>query len=512
MYYIYPVWKTSLMNRILLMFLFIGLPAVVNAQVFPKEGSELNYRIIGFTFPENKGAVKGTVQIAAGTFNSADSFEQRLLPEVTIAGNKVVTEVPSFGQQYTWRVIYRGKKGVINKSELHHFSVGSIPTTDTSSVRLRILKPATAYTTAYVFSDASKILYDMAGNPVWYMPYISGVTDRNTVIRDMKLSCKNTITFLANDKPHEISYDGLLLWKAPRGGKVASDSMERYHHEVTRLSNGHYMTLGTELFPMMWVKDSAKDSTLVEASEVGMSKSQMSHMKLNYGTIVEYDEQNTLVWWWKSSYFYKDIEYVNPTNNRRIYDLHENAFYYDEKRNTIHVSFKNISQILKINYPEGSMADAYGGILTPENPDDTMFSEQHGIKITKNGNLLVFNNNTNNLTRPPKIVLLKEPAKAGEKLKKIWEYSYPLDLHNVRRMPLTNGGNVVELPDESIFASLCTPYSNMFIVSKEKKLLWDAIQEKVNPGTKEWMPMTIYRASIISSRDELEQLIWQGRK
>ena len=54
----------------------------------------------------------------------------------------------------------------------------------------------------------------------------------------------------------------------------------------------------------------------------------------------------------------------------------------------------------------------------------------------------------------------------------------------------------------------------MFIVNKDKKELWSAVYEKYNVTTKKWeMPdKTVYRASIITSRKELEQLIWNSEK
>jgi hypothetical protein len=49
----------------------------------------------------------------------------------------------------------------------------------------------------------------------------------------------------------------------------------------------------------------------------------------------------------------------------------------------------------------------------------------------------------------------------------------------------------------------------VFIVSRNKEITWSAIPERWNMESKKWCNYWLtYRASIISSRKELEQLIW----
>ena len=74
----------------------------------------------------------------------------------------------------------------------------------------------------------------------------------------------------------------------------------------------------------------------------------------------------------------------------------------------------------------------------------------------------------------------------------------------------TSGGNVVELPDGSLFASMCVRYGNVLIVGRDKKLVWNAISEKWVPGLKKWTVTGNYRASIITGQKELERLVWGG--
>ena len=41
-------------------------------------------------------------------------------------------------------------------------------------------------------------------------------------------------------------------------------------------------------------------------------------------------------------------------------DVHENAFFFDEKNKVIYISFKYISTIIKLKYPEGIVLNTYG--------------------------------------------------------------------------------------------------------------------------------------------------------
>ena len=74
-----------------------------------------------------------------------------------------------------------------------------------------------------------------------------------------------------------------------------------------------------------------------------------------------------------------------------------------------------------------------------------------------------------------------------------------------------SGGNVIELPDRSMFTSLSTDlYSNIFIVSVDKKILWSAFPEKWNQIETKWEPIYQYRASIITKQKEIGLLLWNG--
>lgn len=507
------------------------------SQILPAENSRLNYRIIGFSFPPLAQADSYKVEVAVGHFTNEDSFAQHIISQSAVSKiNRVIGEVPYFGYRYTWRAV-SADSAKVAKGSLHYFSTMFLPKLDTFETRLRILRQAEKYCDAYFFLDGYKVLYDINGAPVWFIPTTPQMLKENVAFRDIKCTPQGTITYLHDQDAYEINYNGDVLWKAPNNGKVSGDGEERYHHEFTRLSNGHYMVLGVE-----------------HAAWAGEAIPGYKNDSVEFGTIIEYDSKGRIVWSWKSSGYFKasDVVYYKPSLQLKTTDVHENAFFFDERAQIIYVSFKNLSRILKVKYPEGRVIRSYGETFRPGVPQqgNGLFCDQHACALTKKGYLLLYNNNgCSDSTSFPRITMLQEPVSEMDKIKKVWEYECILDTidvnpavnvdtakavekkavdkkvagkkqtrngHALKSTPLavrgwirtTTGGNVMELQDSDLFVCMNTQYSRLFIVSPEKKILWSAIPEKKYPERNEWhITQNQYRASLIT-RSDLEHLIW----
>ena len=105
--------------------------------------------------------------------------------------------------------------------------------------------------------------------------------------------------------------------------------------------------------------------------------------------------------------------------------------------------------------------------------------------------------------------MMQEPANERDALKKVWEYQCTVEGNNNRKF--TSGGNVIELPDHSLFVCMGSFYSKVFIVSRDKKVLWSALPEKYIPADKKWYPFHQSRANIVT-RQQVENLIWNSEK
>ncbi len=495
------------------LFLFLLITARLSGQILPAEGSSLNYRLIGFSFPSQPDVSNYKIEIAQGNYATKGSFEKNIIEKENCKTNKIILEVPSFGKEYTWRVVYNGAP--TGDNSLHHFRTKIIPDVADYGSRLRILKKAEKYENAYVFVDGNNALYDMSGRPVWF-PYIKGL-DSVQSLRDMKLSPRGTITFVLGDQAFEINYGGDILWRGPNNGTVSGDGSEHYHHQLSRLKNGHYMVLGNEYALCKFPDSTDKNMHIVENENFKLENYSMDYMKINMGTVIEYDEKGNVAWYWKSSkYFYgSDVEnYRNPDAKDPFnIDVHANAFFLDEKNKTIYISYKNINRIIKVKYPEGDVLRSYGEIYQPGAAavGTELFHGQHDCFNSESGSLILYNNNSANRAFAPKIIALQEPATAEGGLKTIWEYQCTTeDTSDVAKMKYNwnTGGNVIELPGQMLFACMGGTYSKVFIIDANKEVQWSALPEKWSVAEKAWLPATGYRASIMTSRKEIEALVW----
>ncbi len=481
-------------------------------QIVPREGDTLNYRLVGFTSPEIGKDKNAMLQVAAGYYLSEDSFKANIISTATFVAGKRVVELPAFGRSYTWRVLPNGKKNVKIPPTLHHFKTGWSKWLDSNLYRIRVTKKAQTYKDGFVFSDRNKVIYNMAGNPVWYMPSISGIIFDYTSIRDFSFSDRGTITMMAGTVPCEIDYTGKVLWVAPGANIRSGDSAPDYHHEFRILNNGNYMVMGNQ---NLYVDKQMKlhgDSVMIIVPKTQALNSGAKYKKMKFGTLLEFNRAGKLIWSWRSADHLAETRAALPKLTGVLQDNHENSFFFDEQKKFIYISYKTTHQIVKIKYPEGRIIAVYDGFAGSKVPDDNfLFCDQHSVKLSREGYLCVFSNNTTSSNMPPTVLIMREPTNAIEKLSAFWEYAYPVSEDNVDEMRATNGGNIMELPDRSFFVSMCHPFGNLFIVNRKKEIMWDAVLENWNSTKLKWTEESQYRASFVATRQQFESLIWHGK-
>jgi len=158
----------------------------------------------------------------------------------------------------------------------------------------------------------------------------------------------------------------------------------------------------------------------------------------------------------------------------------------------------------------------YGELYVPGNLEmkNDLFCGQHACRRSIDGYIYLYNNNSCNRLcgQMPTILMLQEPVKKGDALKKVWEYECTLDslpADEQAKIKFETGGGVYELPDRAILCCMAGSYDKVFIVSRDKKVLWSALPEQWNPFEKKWKVVPGYRASFITRKD-LEKLIWEG--
>ena len=482
---------------------------VVPKGILPEENDSLCWRLIGFSFPAAaEGSATYKIEIAKGAYTDEESFEKNIIYTTSTSENKVIGEVPDFGCQYTWRTTSRDRSSDKEiTGPLCHFSVKTSPDVDSTTLWFNVVKPNAQYKDDYIFLDYTKVLYDMNGKPVWFIPGSEQPQYRSSTPGDMKITTDSTITFITDGVGYEMTYDGLVLWRLP------VKKNRYFHHEFMRLPNGHYMGLtykdiNGDIPPLR------KDTVITDAYDSsGYYRSRL------YTNLEEYDRQGNMVWSWDG------MQYNNRSDMRlrkwgdvpeMDHDLHPNAFFFDTKNNVIYLSLRNINRIIKIKYPEGKVLNTYGNVYHPGswNMDNGLFSGQHSLGVSHDGYLYMYNNNIAAKWHIPTLAMFAEPAPGGTELKKVWEYQFPANVDSAvaAKLFFLQGGSAHELADGSFFVMMGRQCPKMWIINRDKQVVWSAVPEKFDSARGRWALYTgIYRAGICSRKD-IEGLIWKAEK
>jgi hypothetical protein len=484
--------------------------------LWPEEGSRLHYRIIDFGSEVHGDCVKYILQVAPGHFYKDLEFAKAIvLRDSSTIGNLVAT-VPFFGNEYTWRWVYVNKSGNRVAGLLHHFATKTCPNVDTAKVRLRVIKSALKYKDAFLLLDGCNAMFNMKGEPLWFLPDIDDVVNEKSLVRDMKVTPQGTITLLVRDRAYEISYDGKILWSAPPAKLMNGVALYGYHHEFTKLANGHYLVLGSEQCCVAVRYRGGDDSSLLVTGDE-LRESDSVHIvsrNMPFANIVEFDIPGKVVWEYRSSAYFtgSDILYHRDPDGSVNCRVHDNGFFFDERSQTILISFKDISRLLKVSYPDGKVLGAYGGKFTPQfkQGNNSNYCYQHCCKVAEDGSIYLYNNNSCHPAEMPSVVRLRAPKTGSGELSRIAEYKCTLeeaDKKDSATMEYGIGGSVTSLPDQSFFVSMSGNYGKMFIVSPTNEILWSAMAEKFDSNQKIWLKVQQYRTSIVMDAKQKEALL-----
>lgn len=473
------------------------------AQVIPVENDTLNFRIAGFKVPPQPLARNYIFEVAFGRLTDEAEFEKHIISRVKSSEHTAVIELPSFGQEYTWRAVVTGKKAQ-NKPTLYHFITGNARYTDTSKYRLKVISNSGEYNDVLVLFDNAPIMYDLTGKLVWYIPDIPGIIGAGRGLRDLKPTPQGTFTLLNDYGAFEFDYRGKVLWRAPDKGIISGDSSEHYHHDFSRLGNGHYMVEGMQY--MLRKIPANTDTTNFFTDKTMVKKDGDYYKTIDCATLIEYDSAGNILWNWKSFNVFTDSDYFakkNPDGTLNS-EPHINSFYFDELKNVIYLSLRNYSQILKIAYPSGKVLERYGMPLSQQSQesDKMLFRAQHCVRLTDDGNIVLFNNMTDRYnsreqgfnTYVSTIKILKEDHSS---LIPLWEFPCNIDTFAI---PCgQSGGSVSLLPDHSILACMGIA-GRAFIVDPSKKVLWNALPQYNDDYNNQWLTSALYRTSYMQKK------------
>ena len=505
------------MNRFLLLLLTLifSCQFTTYAQVTPASRSTVNYRLVGFSVPEQKGVTTYEFEVFEYVITDSGTTLEKQVIKQKAKKNRLIATVPKFGTTYTWKVNYYTNEKKTGSSELYRFATSYSKKTDTSLFRFRVLTKNKTYKDLLFFSDNTHALYNLEGEPIWFVPDIPGIVDEKVRLRDLKITNDGTITFLTDSAICEIDYHANVLWVIKKTDTITGD----FHHEFTKLPNGHYMVCGreniTRAIPEKYIKDTLLYKNVVDVGKQG----NQYFYKFPCGTLIEYDSARNVVWQWKASEHFTDDDFFKKLSITGILNpnTHMNSFYFDDKKKVIYISYRDINRISKIDYPGGNILMEYGENYTNsvKIKGHDLFYSQHHATINSDGDLMLFNNNiiakTDGKVTENKIssvLVLEEPYNQLEDIKVKWEFSCNMDTLTSSHTLI--GGSAYELSDKNILVCMGN-VNRVFIASKGKTILWDALSESKNEDNT-WKPIGNYRISPFHSSNNLETAIYNPTK
>lgn len=504
------------MYRLLLTLLCIATFDAVLAQHFPKEGDTLNYRLAGFSTQAKEGVTKYLFEIADPTLPQKKSMPAVILSQTADTCRAVIL-LPSFNKNYLWRVSYLDKRNrVIATTPYIKFRTGYFTTIDTSQYRMRIFSNSYVPDDIYLVMDYTTVIYDLNGNPVWFLPSINLGSDKNVQMRDVKPTRYGTFTSTSFWGAHEFNYNGTRIWEAPNDGKVSGDTSEAYHHEFTRLKSGNYMVAAAQRKNMQ-VPSTYKVKQEAVESGLFTKKGEHYYREVPTDNLIEYNAKGEVVWYWKALDHFAEADFFRTRDygaNSLDVDMHLNSFFFDEKNKVIYMSFRNMDEVIKIEYPSGKILKRYGAIWLNDSTksDKKLFYGQHCVVKKPDGRIYLFNNNTNRKimmdeqareNTPSHVnIFVEDSSKTG--LKKIWDFSCDIDTYAKKHGGA--GGSVAVLPGGNILVNMGSA-GRVFIVDENKKVLWNAIPQSADANGN-WYNLAPYRVNFIRKKD-IEKYIFR---
>ncbi len=479
-------WISVLTRKGIILFLIccVLLPALVEAQVSPKNGSKLNFTQVLFEVNDIQAANSYEFKIIqkGGDFKYPLILQNDATP-VTIIENL------DFGGRYEWKVTaFDSESKVVFESEIFYFQIETSPFVDVKINRFQIIKDEPGeYKNGLIFLDNSRVAINRQGKPVWFLPNLSGVNTGRDRIRDVKLTSAGTVTFMAVKFCREIDLNGNSLWETPKVSIASNDTIENYHHDFLRLNSGNYLAMTSN------------------KRVVDFNIGRLNLKEIRPAVIVEYNQFGDTVWTWDSGSYITDNDILEVGEDffRGSTVGHMNSIYMNEEKNEVYAGFRDINAVVVVDKKTRQVIRTYGDKI----PSDTtlegkgFFRRQHAALGLTDGKIILFNNNSeeaidNGNTRVASVQIISEGNMPDKKAAIEWEFL--CDFDDVTTGSSARMGNAFPI-DTTHFLVNMGITARIFEVNYDKEVTWDCLPQKWKRDSAVWEPVANYRAAFCSS-------------
>jgi hypothetical protein len=414
---------------------------------------------------------------------------------------KLKNKIPAFNvnglewtKSYWWVVRTYDQDKLMNESDLRKFSIGkkngALNVLDT---RFEVKTNKTdKHNGGYILLDHGRGIFDRYGKQLWALPATEGLVDERKLIRDVKLTPDNTITFLAGPVPVEIDFEGNVIWKAPYPFMIGADTVT-YHHDFRKMPNGHYYVLGNRKVARKVIGDFSDDKI---KDEIAMRRINGALVKKTLlGMLMEFDADGKLVWCWDVNDYVtdEDLNYKKNENGLPSFATHMNAFSVNKANTKAYVGFRDLCRIVRIDKKTKKVEFSYGEKYPSgeARTGNNLLMGQHDASITDRGTILVFNNNSQLGKGGTSSVLELKDVNNEKENVLIWKFD--LNFDTLTDGKSTAAGNVTEQSNGNLLVGAGT-MPRLFEVTKSKEIVWDVFPYyKVIQDSSKWSPFAQYR-------------------
>lgn len=455
------------------------------AQVLPIPNAVLNYTQILFEYNQVPKADKYAVII------TNTKTKQKHAPIYNTSLAVIYSKGIVYNTSYQWYVIAYNNNKVIHTSTTYAFSTLGNNLTHTSSYtyKVTVLDTSKLTSTSIVLLDNVGVAINKQGKVVWYLPRnTDAVLYKDSSRRSLRVSPTGSFTYLDQNNCYDKNIQGNTLWQAPNTGAVSGDSVEHYHHDFRKLSNGTYLCTGYKyVLEPNYYKPTAK-------------------WKMRYNTLIQYDSTGKIIWSWNEKDYLTDaILYENGDASMAEYNgSHLNGFDVDEAKKQIIISLRNTNRILMIDYTTKEVQYELGRYDSTSHTNYAgayTLSNQHGPCYTQDGNILVYDNNYGKLNEARKasnpIIRLLAPPSTTLPDYQVWAYECKSDSFAMGQQGKEGYAMPTALGNSYLVCQGST--HRVFEVNQNKKITWEAFCYNYNHTLKQWLPYSNYRAYSASS-------------
>jgi hypothetical protein len=455
------------------------------SDILPRHGASLHYINIYFEEEFQKDAVVYELQVFLDSAGVASAKPIR----------NVRNKIPAFGAElnwsssYFWTVVCYDQKNIeINKSPFHVFKIiGVTRDAEFDEFKMDIVSNnKSKHSQGLLLLDCARGIYDYNGKALWVLPDIPGLLEPRSIVRDLKFTPDNTVTFLTQNTGMEMDLDGNILWRLPDPFIFNSDTIT-FHHDFRKTAEGNYFVLGNKL---KYRRVLGQFDQAAIAGEFGLKVAgDTLYKKSELGIVFEFDRDGKVIWHWDSDNYFtdEDLNAKKSAGGFPMLNSHMNAFGVNKENTKVFVGFRDLGRIIKIDKSAGKVDLQYGSGNLSVAPvvAGGLFNNQHDATVTNHRSLLVFNNGK--MTEPSRVMELRENA-AGQPV--LWQFSLKFD--SLSDGKARKAGNVIELPNGNLLVCGGTLNRN-FEVTRDKKIVWNAFMMGKRSTDSLWQPVRQYR-------------------